>query len=404
MNNAIDELKTSSVLTKQEIERIKLYVKKKYPNNSSKENAVILSSTIYEIIDSNLEGINIEEKKNIKKNIIQNTILKDKKDILKLDVFNAMTDELEGNPQLKTQLITWINKNQKSIVSQETFEEYVIATSNTSDGVELSYLDIELPLKYNVVKDKETNDNSSLSHKISFKTLICKYKKEALSKVNSLSKKINIKLESASSEIHNRKIVISILALLMLSLYSLNNLIINKNILQDKIKNKSIVDQKYVPSIDTSELYVKDVMSYHPYLPDYFNYKSIDKDKLLKFLNTRNSMLAEEPYFSAIIRSSREFNLNPHILFAITGQEQSFVPKNHEDAKKIANNPFNVFHSWQEYNTDIYDSSRIAARTVINLAKDKPTDMDIFNWINSKYANDKNWGKGVKEIFERLGE
>ena len=114
-------------------------------------------------------------------------------------------------------------------------------------------------------------------------------------------------------------------------------------------------------------------------------------------------MLAEEPYFSAIIRASKEFNLNPHILFAITGQEQSFVPKNNENAEKIANNPFNVFHSWQEYNTDIYDSSRIAARTVINLAKDKPNNIDIFDWINSKYADDKNWGRGVKEIFETLG-
>ena len=110
------------------------------------------------------------------------------------------------------------------------------------------------------------------------------------------------------------------------------------------------------------------------------------------------------PYFSAIIRASKEFNLNPHILFAITGQEQSFVPKNHENANKIANNPFNVFHSWQEYNTDIYDSSRIAARTVINLSKDKPTNIDIFDWINNKYAFDKKWGKGVKEIFETLNE
>ena len=59
MKKVIDELKTSSVLTKEEIERIKSYVKKKYPTNSAKENAVVLSSTIYEIIDSNLEGISV---------------------------------------------------------------------------------------------------------------------------------------------------------------------------------------------------------------------------------------------------------------------------------------------------------------------------------------------------------
>lgn len=70
----------------------------------------------------------------------------------------------------------------------------------------------------------------------------------------------------------------------------------------------------------------------------------------------------------------------------------------------IANNPFNVFHSWQEYNTNIYDSSRIAARTVINLSKDKPIDTDIFEWINNKYAEDKGWGRGVKGIFQKLDE
>ena len=145
-------------------------------------------------------------------------------------------------------------------------------------------------------------------------------------------------------------------------------------------------------------------MSYHPHLPNSFNYKNINEVKLVEFLNGKNSMLAEEPYFSAIIRTSKEFNLNPYILFAITGQEQAFVPRNHENAEKIANNPFNVFHSWQEYNTDIYDSSRIAARTVINLSKDKPSNVDIFNWINSKYADDNSWGRGVKEISETLGK
>ena len=375
MKKVIDELKASSVLTKEEIERIKLYVNKKYPNNSSKENAVVLSNTIYGIIDSSLEGITAKEKQNIRKSIIQSTILNDKKDILKWDVFKALTTELRKNPQLKNPLIKWVNKNQNNTVSQDILEEYVISIGNKGDKKELSYLDIELPQKY---------------------------EKLVSSKFTSLLKKANIQLKSALSKIFYRKIALSIFTLLILSLYSLNNFIINNNMLKDKLENKNTAEMNSVSSIDTSDLYVKDVMSYHPYLPDYFNYKNIDKVKLLEFLNTRDSILAEEPYFSAIIRSSKEFNLNPHILFAITGQEQSFVPKNHEDAEKIANNPFNVFHSWEEYNTDIYDSSRIAARTIINLAKDKPTNMDIFDWINSKYAGDVKWGRGVKEIFEKI--
>ena len=67
MKNVIDELKASSVLTKEEIERIKLYVVKKYPNNSFKENALILSKTIYRIIDNNLVGVDSEYHQIIKK-------------------------------------------------------------------------------------------------------------------------------------------------------------------------------------------------------------------------------------------------------------------------------------------------------------------------------------------------
>jgi len=409
MKKVIDELKTSFVLTKEEIERIKAYVKKKYPSNSVKENAIVLSSTIYDIIDSKLEGISGEEKQHIKKSIIKNTILNDKKDILKWDIFNALTTELGGKPQHKAHLLSWINKNQNNTVSEETFEKYVISKGNAGNGEKVDSFHIELPLNSNIVRDIEREYKASKYKEVSrrkpnYISILIKFKRAVSSKLISLFEKTSSLLEFVSNKISSRKVTICILALMILSLCSLNYLGINTDMIKNKFKNKSTADKNYMPSFDINDLYVKDVLSYHPYLPEYFNYKNIDKGKLLAFLNTKNSMLAEEPYFSAIIRSSKEFNLNPHILFAITGQEQSFVPKSHENAQKIANNPFNVFHSWQEYNTDIYDSSRIAARTVINLAKDKPSHIDIFDWINSKYADDKNWGRGVKEIFENLGQ
>lgn len=363
MNNVINELKVSSILTKEEIERIKLYINKKYPDNSSKENAAILSRTMYGVIDKNLEGLSEDEKQNIKRNIIGSTILKSKKNIFKLDVFDAYITELKENPQLKKTLVEWINKNQKNNVSQEIFDEYVMSIHNTRgiDGV--AYLDIESQPKNNVIKF------------------------EGISKITAFT-----------------KICICLLSLLILSIYSINNLNKDSNIVDNKTKSNNDKGQVYIEKVDTYDSYVKDPMSDHPHMPNSFNYKSIDKSKLIKFLNAKNSILAEEPYFSAIIKTSIEFNLNPHILFAITGQEQSFVPKDHKNAVEIANNPFNVFHSWKEYNTDIYDSSRITARTVINLSKDKPKNIDSFNWINNKYAGDKNWGSGVKEIFETLNE
>ncbi len=151
------------------------------------------------------------------------------------------------------------------------------------------------------------------------------------------------------------------------------------------------------------EIVIEEPVAYiYTHLPPHFYYKEIDTEKLKAYLNTRNSLLAQEPYFSAILETSREFQLNPLILFAIAGHEQGFVPMEHPSAYEIANNPFNVFNSWQSYNTDITDSSGIAARTIINLLLDRPEEMNPFQWINRKYAEDENWWRGINSIYNRL--
>lgn len=138
------------------------------------------------------------------------------------------------------------------------------------------------------------------------------------------------------------------------------------------------------------------------HLHEDFKYKSIDTFLLKKYLHEKNSLLADEPYFSTIIQTAEEFNINPLLLFAISGQEQGFVPKNSSDSIKIANNPFNVFHSWQNYNTNIKDSSEIVSRTVANLSLNRPESVDPFIWLNQKYSEDKSWFKGVKSIYSSL--
>ena len=142
-------------------------------------------------------------------------------------------------------------------------------------------------------------------------------------------------------------------------------------------------------------------------LPDDLKYTEIDIDKLKNWLNGRNSILADEPYTSAIIDAAKEYDLNPILLFAITGQEQSFVPKTNKNALAIANNPFNVHHSWQEYNTNVSDSAKIAANTIVNLSKGRPDSMNPLAWINLRggtggYAEDSNWWIGVSNIFNQI--
>lgn len=139
-------------------------------------------------------------------------------------------------------------------------------------------------------------------------------------------------------------------------------------------------------------------------IPKYFGYYEVNRARLRSYLVKRNSLLAEDPYFNTIINTAKDFDLNPLILFAITGVEQSFVPKTNKQAYTIANNPYNVFYSWQRYNTNIEDTSRIAARTVLNLCKDKPANTDAFYWINKKYAENQTWNKVVSSLFKEIFE
>ncbi|WP_051250808.1 glucosaminidase domain-containing protein [Paenibacillus harenae] len=137
-------------------------------------------------------------------------------------------------------------------------------------------------------------------------------------------------------------------------------------------------------------------------MPGELQYHEINRDRLKDYLKNKSSALAEQPYFDAIISAAESFDLHPVLLFAITGQEQGFVPVTDKQHKKIANNPFNVFHSWQEFNTNIQQSAEIAARTVSNLSKNRPSDVDPFTWINRKYAEDPNWADGVRSIFTAI--
>lgn len=142
-------------------------------------------------------------------------------------------------------------------------------------------------------------------------------------------------------------------------------------------------------------------------IPSAYLYRTGNVDALKNYLIGRKSNLANEPYFSEIMGCAKRFNINPCLLFAITGREQSFVPQNHRFAEKISNNPFNVFGSWEKYNTNIRDSAEIACRTIIKLSKNRPKDVEFIKWINSRngtggYAEDNFWHTDVKTFFELL--
>lgn len=137
-------------------------------------------------------------------------------------------------------------------------------------------------------------------------------------------------------------------------------------------------------------------------LPSELRYKKVNRERLIAYLDSKSSLLAEADYLDAILHTANNFDIHPALMIAITGQEQGFVPKTHRKASEIANNPFNVFHSWKQFNTTIEQSSQIAARTIVRLSKDRPSHIDPFAWINREYAEDPNWSKGVRSIFSAI--
>ena len=137
-------------------------------------------------------------------------------------------------------------------------------------------------------------------------------------------------------------------------------------------------------------------------LHEELKYEEIDGKKLKKWLEKKDSLLADDPYFTAILATSKKYDIHPLLMFAIIGQEQSFVPKSFAAAKKIANNPFNVYGSWEKYNTDIYDSSSLAADVIIKSSRNRPVYMNTIRWINRRYAEDPNWWNGVSKLFTQM--
>ncbi len=137
-------------------------------------------------------------------------------------------------------------------------------------------------------------------------------------------------------------------------------------------------------------------------LPESLQYKPIDQSALKLWFVRNGSLIGETPHFETILEVAEDYGVNPLLLFAITGQEQGFVPKDHEFALEMINNPFNVYGSWESYNTNLKESAQIAARTVLTASEQRPEDMDPVVWINGTYAEDGNWSQGVNMILDQL--
>ncbi len=375
MDKFINELKETKVISKDDIETLKNYINKKYDENESTIRAKMLSNTIHNILYKKLDGIPDAYKSSIKVNTLKNTFAKNKTLITLYDVFDSCLSENDLKTNCTSILTNWVNLNISDNIKEEDLKEYLANGNQCTNQCEIESSD-------NVPASTPPNTLNNDTNVI----------------LN--NKSLNFNLKYFKNFQFSNKIVITLsIIFFIITFYPLSRFAYNVSSKDNfKLYSNKPKDSSQSSSYNTTSKFS------NTHLPEYMRYKKINEVKLKSFLVNHKSLLAKEPYFSTVLSVAKEFNLNPLVFFAITGQEQNFVPESAKDSSKIANNPFNVFHSWQEYNTDIKDSSKIAARTVINLSKDMPKDSDPFLWIGKNYAEDPNWGKGVEAIFKDLNE
>lgn len=349
LSSVQEQLAQKVVLNATKVAQLREQIQIQYKSASSQEKAKRLANGIHRLIDDSLPNFSKETKKRIRMDLLKKKLTDNALTISAYDIVEHSID------------LAKIEERKKEM------SEWLIQCAEVTPNMATRYI--------------EELYNDGIKQKV-----------EALSHVEPV-----ILREPQSSEICQRNVwwkhpafILGVLAVILCF-----GIVKSTDFASDEstdISNESTVE---IAKVEVVERMPND-------LPSHLQYQHIDENKLRGWLNRRNSLLADEPYFSTIMGVAADFNINPLLLFAITGQEQGFVSRDLDKATEIANNPFNVFHSWEDFNTDILDSSQIAARTIVNLSKERPEGSDPIKWINRKYAEDENWWKGVSAIFSQL--
>lgn len=389
----VAELKEFEVLQSDHIHTIRNYIQKKYPTASTKQQSIILADAINKVIDICLLDFNKGIRDQVKYGVLQRAAINNNYNISGSDIFRACLFIKDTGENFNASLINWLTKNCCTPIKEKHIDLLLTKVADSHN----EYFDYELEyIISRSIPDLE-NDNSIIqsividtsSFEGSFVERVCTYE--------FFKEKIIIKYIPYH-------IIVAIL-LLSASLYTYLFIVRPDNRANEINPPMIFAELQYKLRNDGTFL-TQDIRYRQNYLNEQLMYKlqyrQVDKKSLIQYLSRKGSLLCEEPYYSSIIQASIEYNLNPLLLFAIAGQEQSFVPRNARNAQLIANNPFNVYGSWQVYNTNILDSSRTAANLIVTLNKNRPPSIDPIVWINTKYAEDKKWNVGVKKLLEEL--
>ena len=421
LKRAYGNLKAKPIIDKKYIEMIREHIRSNYPHYSEREAAAAFAEALRSEVESYIKDFDDSYRNTISNHIFKVGVSRESFWVNAADIFEAClkvdTDEGVDESRLIDELTDWVNQIQGQMVERQS----VVYAKKAMDNSQYSHLeDVEYLVAVadeRVVLDKKTQqrlhnrDYSVKIHEQVWKTLykaiiwISEMACKGLVWVNSRIKaEQGVLLKGYTFTKYDRISLIRLVSALILIVFLTVNgggkVGIKSHTLHYATKTHSSMSRYFTLKSKMIQITGKHRLTDE--LPKEYRYREVDAAKIKRWLASKNSYLSQDKYIQAIIMAARRYNLNPLLLFAIAGQEQSFVPQHKKFAQKMANNPFNVFGSWVDYNTDINDSAMIAAETIVNSSKKRPVYINALKWINRRYAEDKKWWVGVSDIFRKL--
>lgn len=394
MVEVLENLKEHSIIYYQKVIELRAVIGEKYPYLSKEDAARLLAAALHQIIDKNIKVFNPLVQLHIKTTLFQDTIKKEVFTVNAYDIFKACTFLDNTDKDYIEKLTIWVNtQQQQQLLPEEVYTLYLRLKHElqASDPITpKEQVPLSVPLNESSHPLMTSSKLESIPQITSLKTSPLVHVLENLTFITSFTR----------TRVCQKTILTA--CILLLSLIILVPALESNLIHVSGLPAETALDTSSMMTLDDETAPRQNQAMVKSPLHKSLQYKPIDEAALWAWLDERNSLLSNDPYFTTILNIAEEFNINPLLMFAITGQEQSFVPRSHTHADLIANNPFNVYGSWKRFNTDIDEASRIAARTLINLGKDCPENEDPIKWINRKYAEDPNWHLGVSQILTSL--
>ena len=445
MDYVLKQMECSVILSSEDIARFKGYIKQKYADFTSAYRAGVLADSLYRAVDPHLEGVANVHRDPLKRSLFENTLAKNINQIRKKDIFTEIVALKIPEDEINANALRWVNKNVAPESTLSDIKKYVqqVRTPDPSEDIIANVL---AEIQAEIEAEKEARQEIELAARKSLGISVSKTKNKVLTEsINESAKvrpitpklikesrvlvkkeiewklpevKVNIDFSKArnlfmnstqavleyGTEIIMKRNTKAFRRVLVTTCLGLSIAVLSLTWGADFIgvRMQQAAAQEDFTEV-TAALPQVGIEEEVPVL-SVFAYEKFDEKKLRDQLVKNNSLLADSPYFETIVKTAKKHGIDPRLLFAIAGQEQGLVRKDNVNAEKIANNPFNVYGSWQSYNTNIADSAHIVCNTLVRRLGMMPTDEDPLVWINKKYAEDKNWNIGVRAYYEKLNE